>query len=237
MAKYSHNQNFFNIPDSINSYWAGFIAADGCIREKLNQICIGLARKDKDHLIKFANDCGYTGTIKDRVIKKNDNRYLKTEYETSHLAICGASQMIKDLKENYKITSNKSLTLKPPEISNRNSLCFIKGLIDGDGTIRLDEYKRLEFSIVGTKEILDWVCNIFDMLVPTQSAHESKPRHRSDRTVNNCWTYKLTGFRAKTILRKLIEVKTPELERKWKNVELSLEPTYNCPYIKDEITL
>ncbi len=27
------NNNFFSVPNTINSYWAGFIAADGCVSE------------------------------------------------------------------------------------------------------------------------------------------------------------------------------------------------------------
>jgi hypothetical protein len=230
IKKIFHNKNFFKNPDPINSYWAGFIAADGCIREKLNQICIGLARKDKEHLQKFAKDCEYKGEIKDRIIKKDNEKFLKKEYETSHLVICGASELIKDLNNNFNITSKKSLTLKPPQLSDINSLTFIKGLIDGDGTIRLTEDKRLEFSIVGTKEILFWICSIFNVIEPSKTKLDATPRHRSDRTINNCWTYKLTGFRAYSILSNLDRIKSPRLDRKWNNIELSIKPTYNCPY-------
>ena len=56
--KYNVNDNFFEKTDVLNCYWAGFIAADGCIIEgkKQNQLSIGLAKKDFNHLNLFKND-------------------------------------------------------------------------------------------------------------------------------------------------------------------------------------
>lgn len=31
LKKYSYNDNYFRTPNLENSYWAGFIAADGCV--------------------------------------------------------------------------------------------------------------------------------------------------------------------------------------------------------------
>lgn len=52
--KIKHNTEFFKEPNTLNSYWAGFIAADGCIQQyKDNRqptLAINLKSSDINHL-------------------------------------------------------------------------------------------------------------------------------------------------------------------------------------------
>lgn len=61
--KYNVNENFFSLDTPESFYWAGFIAADGCILKNLKVLEIGLGIKDKKHLKKFKSAIKYTGNI------------------------------------------------------------------------------------------------------------------------------------------------------------------------------
>lgn len=230
--KYECNLSFFEKPNDNNSYWAGFIAADGTIRAKQNQITLHLSSKDVEHIKRFCVDIEYNGPIKNRKVKKKKNtKYKKSEYFSSGVDLCGANKNIKYLNENYNISNNKSLTLKPPNnLSLSNKEAFIKGLIDGDGSILLGKNGRIELSIVGTYEILSYIKEYFDVLVPSKTKHNPKVRYRKDRTKNNHCTYKVTGFRAYKILNLLKSRNTPELKRKWGVLDLVSCPKYKSTY-------
>ena len=49
--RYSFNERFFSEDSEASFYWAGFIAADGCLYKKT--LSIGLSSKDKCHLQKI----------------------------------------------------------------------------------------------------------------------------------------------------------------------------------------
>src|SRR3990167_5826866 len=70
---YDYDENFFEIPNILNCYWAGFIAADGCVSKNNNRITIELDGKDKNHLIQFKNDVKFSGEVRD--IKSNPKSF------------------------------------------------------------------------------------------------------------------------------------------------------------------
>lgn len=213
--KYSHNETFFSVPDVINSYWAGMIAADGWVKE--NYLFLALKSDDGFHVENLANDLSYTGIVKQRISKG---------YKTSIVEICSADQLVKDLEENFSITSQKSLTLKPPTLQNLDhKLAFIKGYWDGDGCIRIDEKDRLEVSCCGTLDVLTWIQEIFDDLVPPHGKYHATARLRKSgpKLGKNHADYKTSGHRAEAIFKKLHGLKTPELDRKWSVIE-----NYKC---------
>lgn len=208
--KYSHNETFFFVPDVLNSYWAGMIAADGCIRN--NNLLLSLKFEDGYHVEKLANDLSYTGIVKERASKG---------HKISIIEICGADKIVKDLDENFSVTTQKSLTLKPPNLQNLDhKLAFIKGYWDGDGCIRLEK-ERLEVSCCGTLEMLTWIQELFDQLVPPYGKYHALARLR--KSGKNHADYKITGHRAESIFRRLHDLETPELDRKW-----SVMDNYKC---------
>lgn len=232
--KYTLNLEFFKHPNIINSYWAGFLAADGYIRENLKHICLRLKNTDKHHISHFCKDIEYNGPIRDKKSSINSKKlkgFKQKEYFSSEVTICGAGKNIIYLKTIFNIIQAKSLTLKPPNNLNKNcSLAYIKGIIDGDGTIRLDKNNRIELSICGTKEILEYIAGYVNDLVPNTKYNKSKPRHRKDKTTKNHYTYKVTGFRALKFLSILDNISTPKLDRKWKHLKLSCMPVYKNEY-------
>jgi len=150
---YNKDDNFFHIPNLLNSYWAGFIAADGCVEEakknNAERISFGLIHTDAKHLEQFVKDASYDGSV-----KVYENRRKAILHITSH-------QWAEDLRQNYSISSRKSLTFIPPELSLENSQAFLVGLIDGDGCIRKDKWDRVVLSIIGTTETAEWCMSVF----------------------------------------------------------------------------
>lgn len=224
MRKYSFDWDYFKYPTVESAYWAGFIAADGCIRNNPSQLSITLSEKDKSHLQNFVKCIKYTGPIRYNIIKKDGmNRHAQC-----NLTICGITQNLAEhLYKIYNLTPKKSLTLLPPNsLTGYTKLAFIKGLIDGDGTIYRDSHNRLQFSICGTKEILDYICEEFNIISPPTLKGNVIPKQRLDRTNNNHYTYKITGYRAERILKVLHKIETPELYRKWSNLDTVKLPKY-----------
>ena len=88
------NKDYFKVFTPQSAYWAGFIAADGSIKErgKSKALIIGLSNVDRNHLQKFKEDIEYSGTIKN--------------YGYSYLSI-HSKDICEDLYTNYKITKNQ----------------------------------------------------------------------------------------------------------------------------------
>src|SRR6267154_3825493 len=187
MRKYRfHDEFYFQKPDIENSYWAGFIAADGCVSNKGNSLSIALAEKDKKHLLLFANTIKYTGNL------------LKHEKTKSYrLNIYGAQNINKHLLENYNITPRKSLTLQPPNLEdNFHIKSFIVGLIDGDGCILISKRdKTLILNLVGSKYIIEWVKIYLEEIYDLESKTIYKP--------GNIYHYRLEGKNAVYVLEDL----------------------------------
>ena len=100
------NKDYFSNLDKNSCYWAGFIAADGCLYERYKQLSFDLKVDDYAHLLKF---CAYTETdSKVLVVYRKDKKIW-----ASQLYIRGAESWIRDLKDNFNITPRKSLTLSP----------------------------------------------------------------------------------------------------------------------------
>lgn len=146
---HERNSNFFCFPSPQNSYWAGFIAADGNITED-NSLRIGLDCRDIGLLNRFKEEIEYSGNIK--IYKKKIGRpYCRIEIFDN--------QIVSDLRENWNITQRKTKTLIPPNIDEEdNIMAFIIGYIDGDGNIGKRENKQVQ--ICGTIELLSWMKNV-----------------------------------------------------------------------------
>lgn len=141
-ASASKNPNlrhsFFSAPNINNSYWAGFIAADGWVQDQnrgQDRISITLSQRDREHLEKLALAIGAT-TINDFTARSygQDRIFSRISFVSNELS--------NDLAGNFNITPKKSLTLEPPELDDEECrLAFIAGYIDGDGSYAVD-YKQ-----------------------------------------------------------------------------------------------
>lgn len=190
------SNNFFSKPNLLNSYWAGFIAADGGLVKYGNKLklVIGLSNKDKKHLIDFKNDLKSFAKI--------------TSYKNCSFLQIYDNKLCLDLKKNFNITPRKSLTLRPPKnLTKWQSLAYIVGYIDGDGCIDISDkkYKYLRLRIMSTKTVLTWVLKLLNI---------DKSLYLQDKN----YILKLDGKKALTTLEKLVKVPVPKMKRKWNKI-------------------
>lgn len=160
------NHSCFSNYSFESSYWAGFIAADGCIRKFKNnrakKLAITLAEKDKDHLEKLKLFSNYNGDLKFKQSKGNPQKEKDKVYNTYNLTLT-SNQICEDLERLYNITSRKTLTYNPPLIQNDFIKdCFIMGYIDGDGCI---SNKNSNLNVLGTYETLFFIRERIDQIL------------------------------------------------------------------------
>lgn len=206
-AKYFHDVKFFDKKNNVSLYWAGFIAADGCIHKTKNSVSVRLRENDLQHLEKFQDVACHTG-----VIHKLSKR--KQVLFTIH----GAHQWIDNLEKHYNIIAKKSLILQPPNgLSDYEALSYIVGYIDGDGCLSSKGVTSgYSIQIAGTEKMLLWIKFLFDKWCP--------PFYKRIANVNkikksNIFCYSIKGVRAKHLLNKLLSVELPRLERKWQQYQ------------------
>lgn len=203
------NSNFFEKVNLLNSYWAGLFAADGCIYERGNSKRFSLTFKESDKILleRLKKDLQYKGNI---TYFKYDN----PNYE-ARVSLCFTNNKIcSDLKKNFNITSKKTLTLNPPEIKDINALSYIVGYIDGDGCIsRYRNNKYLKVKILGTKELLLWIKNIFIEHFP-----ELGLDNLNIQSYGKISSFEIHCKKAEEVLKRLKALDIPKLERKWQKL-------------------
>lgn len=194
------NENYFAVPNLENSYWAGFIAADGCIcipRKGQKRLQIKLSSVDKGHLEKIQSAIG-VGNLHDRQIflKETQKSYGRTEYVVFSDKICD------DLKNNFDIYPRKTLTHEPPNLTGDLAHAFIAGYIDGDGTY-FERGGRLRISVLGTFMFLKWIAEVYGV--------SRNPRQQGEYNVHYINFY---GDDAINVVRSFDGLNLPLLERK-----------------------
>ncbi len=221
--KYSYDENFWKIPNLINSYWAGIAAADGCILYKnRHAFSLSLCKSDIVCLEKFKKDCGFTGkiTIENRFRKMYEHIGYKI-YSTASIRIHG-NKWMEDLKNNFNIIPKKSKRLGPPNLNDIVlKLAYFIGYIDGDGTICLTYRKgcnKRELIIrfvSASKSIIEWIKNLTDDLFPK---HLYKRRNKDSKitdTDNKYFSYAIAGIKALVVYDYLKDFPVQKMERKW----------------------
>lgn len=204
-----YNEDYFAEPNLENSYWAGFIAADGCIHVRPNAskiLDIGLKSTDRDHLILLRDTLG-AGRIYDQSTfdKRTGKTYHSTSYKLSSDKVC------LDLAQQFNIHPRKSLVHREPNLVGDNALAFIAGYIDGDGSYT--KYRnRPKLSIAGNYQFLTWVSKELGVLkFPSKMGRIS--------CINFC------GDEALEARSRFDSLDTPRLARKiqqWERMNLNL---------------
>lgn len=129
-------------------YWAGFIAADGNIQNDFGKLTIALQKSDTPHLKKFLEFMKSNAAINTVV---GDFGTLCSETKIYCKPLC------LEIYKNFNITPNKSLTLVPPPLgTNKYISHYIRGYMDGDGSIYKGRYFEVGFCS-GSKLFLEWI--------------------------------------------------------------------------------
>ena len=164
---YYCDHDFFSIDNELSLYVAGFIAADGCIKNRKNlsgstrhELGIGLSKKDKNFLILLKDVLKAETPIRDFIVK-NSKRNPKWNDSWKSEIIITSKKICNDLKR-FNIIPRKSLIYTFPKWLITHPLChhFIRGYNDGDGSFYIPKNRKYRtsqqvyFSMRGTTEFL-----------------------------------------------------------------------------------
>lgn len=129
------------------AYVLGFIFADGCIV--------------RGTYAGYSDSLKFGVQVKDVDILEKIKRELKSKHSISivknaaHFSI--ASQKIVDDLKSLGISYRKSLRERIPNVPEKFIKDFIRGIVDGDGSLWLDQRNYPTLSITGGKNILDFI--------------------------------------------------------------------------------
>jgi hypothetical protein len=171
-SKYSCNHNFFSKDDEKSFYWAGFIAADGCVYKRSNSktLNIALAEKDLSHLIRFKNDVEFDGLIYKSISKHSNSNPNWNDSIKRSLQI-SSPQLFEDLKR-FNIVPDKTKIYTFPEWLRNHEMAnhFMRGYVDGDGSFFYDKSRnRVCFELRGTLEFLEVFKEILEKNLSTKT--------------------------------------------------------------------
>ena len=200
--QYKHTFDFFDSPNLVNSYWAGFIAADGYVNNERKCLRLLVARKDKAILYRFKRAIQFTGPVCDDT------------HGMSYVQIYAADRLLYDLRKNFNITTKKSLTLKPPDLkvySKLVSLAFIAGYIDGDGWYTKSRNTPC-IGFQGTKRVVNWICGYLNKYFPADRTVTQARKRKYSR----CYQATIYGTRVSFLQHQVDLLDLPVLKRKWK---------------------
>jgi hypothetical protein len=222
---FTKNDSFFTLPNELNCSVAGTWGSDGCIetnkKGESNRVMLNLATKDFDFLTKIKNALEFTGDIKNYVHK---NKLLVTERnttvydrKTSYLQISRAKQWIEDLNKHWNITTQKTYSLQPPNITDLNlCMAYICGIVNGDGSILVhnnSKFKMLRITMLGTESLLLWIKSIFEKFLDETLEANVRP----ERSGARIFSYAISGFRAAKIIEYINALDCVFMDRKWKS--------------------
>lgn len=176
------NTVFDVIDTEEKAYWLGFMYADGYVSNNGKTVELSLKGDDVEHLRKFAlflhhKDGVYLGNA------KCGNKYF------TRCRLTLTNSHFNEALVKAGCVPNKSLILTFPDTSIFTSkdliIPFIRGYVDGDGSIYATPNNKVAFSITGTLEFLDGITSQF----PNQFSGCYHKRHSDSNTyfiANTC---------------------------------------------------
>lgn len=148
-------EDYFSNIDNVNKAWIlGFMAADGAINKRDNEMKIALSTRDREILEKIRNEMSIEREIKD---SETNNGFLISTLQWS------SEQQKKDLAK-FGIVNNKSyLPMHLPVLADNLVLAFILGFFDGDGSISVSKNNYLRFRLCAYRqEILQDIASFLE---------------------------------------------------------------------------
>lgn len=198
----SFREDYFAEPNLENSYWAGFIAADGSIattQRGQKRLVVNLSSKDKDHLEKLRNTLG-SGSLKEYKYERSFGKSSKVY--SSAIYTKPSDKMCNDLALHFNVHPRKSLHHQPPELEGQLAYAFIAGYIDGDGCYYAQNGYPV-IKILGTFEFLLWIRQVYEL--------ETLPKLVSGSKIY--YTF-ISGNSALLVKESFKDLNLPLLERK-----------------------
>lgn len=198
------NTVFDIIDTEEKAYWLGFLYADGNVGNTNNIVSLTLQYSDINHLEKF------NAFIKNKKsVQKNAIKVKNKEYQICKVSVC--NKYFKESLIRLGCIPKKSLVLKFPDLNiftdKKLIYDFIRGYVDGDGCLTFSKTGRLELSILGTKEFLSKIIDIFP--------NRFKSLHKIKRLTTNVYKISNCGDNADYVTSILYKNATVYLERKY----------------------
>lgn len=138
--RYKVTENYFKTVDSEEkAYWLGFLAADGCIRRRVNEkgksrgdgIYLKLAVLDESHMEKFRDSICPDAKItyqRNKTVTKSG----KDSFSNSCNLRINGNELVQDIIK-LGVGPRKTFTVGKPNIGEEYYKHFIRGFFDGDG--------------------------------------------------------------------------------------------------------
>jgi predicted transcriptional regulator len=199
------NTVFDSIDTEEKAYWLGFLYADGNVSSTINNVEVSLSISDIDHLEKYRMFLKNESPVKIGEVSCNGKIFKR----------CRLSVVNKYFKERLielGCIPNKSLKLRFPHGIFENSSLkyhFIRGYVDGDGSISFTKTGRLVLNVVGTKEFLLELLKIFP---------EFPKLEKDSRRKHNTYYIRCCANAADKVLTKLYKDSNIYLQRKYDRV-------------------
>lgn len=181
-AKILCNEDFFAQDNELSFYYAGFLAADGCLKlknGKYKQVQLALAATDLNDVRRFAGNIAYMGNVK--------------EYTLSSKHLDGSNVVIADLQissdklfddlHRFGLTPRKTHTFSMPQWLTEHALVhhFLRGYFDGDGSASTCRPRpprtipQVYINVRGTEAFLTQMRNLFDANISNGRWKREKP--------------------------------------------------------------
>lgn len=221
--KYSVDRTYFKNPNYLNSYFAGWLAADGMVKvrwDKYYDLAWTMHHEDEKFLDIFKNEIQYSGEIQ-RIFCTGENYKNKPGEIHSKIYICSVGEMANDLKNNFNVIPHKTHRLGPPNLLSKElCLSYIHGFTNGDGCITFSERRgpSLRYGSAGIN-ILEWIREFY------LSLNIKTPRNRTPNVIpcpssENSKLFIISTVGAYYFFEILKRVPVPILERKWIRPEI-----------------
>jgi intein-encoded DNA endonuclease-like protein len=170
--KYTLNENYFDIIDSVNkAYILGFIYADGSINKAKGNLTICLSKKDIEVLEFIKQEVNYSGVISTKVI--NNMSY-------SLLSIT-SKRLINKIIELGVVQNKTYLSTNLPDIPQEYFNDMLRGFFDGDGSIYGDSNKGYTICFSSNISILE----LIKQYLLSLKIKSSKIRLRNQDSINS----------------------------------------------------
>lgn len=201
---YTYNYNYFDVIDTEDkAYFLGLMYSDGYVTG--NSIGIALKSDDRHILEKFLECMDSNAIIRTYTNNGYGGKYNPTEY----CRVLIRNQHLRDTLVNHGVMPNKSLKLLPPNIRDDLIRHFIRGFMDGDGSIYTCG-KDNAVSFTGTTDMLNYIGDFF-VENGIIKRYKLSPEHHSNVT----YSLKIGGnIQCERTLDLLYKDATVYLERK-----------------------
>ena len=159
--KYFHDKDFFARDNEESFYWAGFIAADGCVLDNRKSLVLTIKLSDNDiaHLSLFKKYIKAENSITTTIVKNSLHNENYNDSRACEIRIT-SNKLCNDLKR-FNITPRKTKIYTFPKFIETHPMLshFMRGYFDGDGSLfysyKPNKMKQLFFSLRGTSEFLE----------------------------------------------------------------------------------